>query len=94
LGGPKIRQTIDASAAEPVRFLFLLGFSNKNKTKNEGQLNNSIIYSLRSPGNKNFQDEALGPLPEGWEERIHNDGRIFYIDHSKLVFSVRWYSYS
>uniref|UniRef100_A0A8C1Z8U6 E3 ubiquitin-protein ligase n=1 Tax=Cyprinus carpio TaxID=7962 RepID=A0A8C1Z8U6_CYPCA len=25
----------------------------------------------------------LGPLPPGWEERVHSDGRIFYIDHSK-----------
>nr|XP_033775502.1 E3 ubiquitin-protein ligase NEDD4 isoform X3 [Geotrypetes seraphini] len=24
----------------------------------------------------------LGPLPPGWEERIHNDGRVFYIDHN------------
>ncbi|XP_066540780.1 E3 ubiquitin-protein ligase NEDD4 isoform X2 [Hoplias malabaricus] len=24
----------------------------------------------------------LGPLPPGWEERIHTDGRIFYIDHN------------
>uniref|UniRef100_A0A8P4GH37 HECT-type E3 ubiquitin transferase n=1 Tax=Dicentrarchus labrax TaxID=13489 RepID=A0A8P4GH37_DICLA len=24
----------------------------------------------------------LGPLPPGWEERVHTDGRIFYIDHS------------
>ncbi|KAJ8340452.1 hypothetical protein SKAU_G00350850 [Synaphobranchus kaupii] len=24
----------------------------------------------------------LGPLPPGWEERIHSDGRIFYIDHN------------
>ncbi|XP_069480984.1 E3 ubiquitin-protein ligase NEDD4 isoform X2 [Ambystoma mexicanum] len=23
----------------------------------------------------------LGPLPPGWEERTHTDGRIFYIDH-------------
>uniref|UniRef100_A0A673JQX3 E3 ubiquitin-protein ligase n=1 Tax=Sinocyclocheilus rhinocerous TaxID=307959 RepID=A0A673JQX3_9TELE len=23
----------------------------------------------------------LGPLPPGWEERVHGDGRIFYIDH-------------
>ncbi|CAH2296585.1 E3 ubiquitin- ligase NEDD4-like isoform X8 [Pelobates cultripes] len=28
----------------------------------------------------------LGPLPPGWEERIHLDGRTFYIDHnSKLT---------
>uniref|UniRef100_A0A671YLQ9 HECT-type E3 ubiquitin transferase n=1 Tax=Sparus aurata TaxID=8175 RepID=A0A671YLQ9_SPAAU len=24
----------------------------------------------------------LGVLPPGWEERVHTDGRIFYIDHS------------
>ncbi|XP_039626187.1 E3 ubiquitin-protein ligase NEDD4a isoform X1 [Polypterus senegalus] len=24
----------------------------------------------------------LGPLPAGWEERVHTDGRIFYIDHN------------
>uniref|UniRef100_A0A3Q3WT41 E3 ubiquitin-protein ligase n=1 Tax=Mola mola TaxID=94237 RepID=A0A3Q3WT41_MOLML len=24
----------------------------------------------------------LGPLPPGWEERFHSDGRIFYIDHN------------
>lgn len=28
-------------------------------------------------------DDDLGPLPEGWEERVHTDGRIFFIDHSK-----------
>uniref|UniRef100_A0A2K6LSB1 HECT-type E3 ubiquitin transferase n=1 Tax=Rhinopithecus bieti TaxID=61621 RepID=A0A2K6LSB1_RHIBE len=25
----------------------------------------------------------LGPLPPGWEERTHTDGRIFYINHIK-----------
>lgn len=29
-------------------------------------------------------DDDLGPLPEGWEERVHTDGRIFFIDHSEL----------
>ncbi|XP_067232575.1 E3 ubiquitin-protein ligase NEDD4-like isoform X18 [Chanodichthys erythropterus] len=24
----------------------------------------------------------LGPLPPGWEERVHADGRTFYIDHN------------
>ncbi|KAL8615914.1 hypothetical protein ACOMHN_034590 [Nucella lapillus] len=24
----------------------------------------------------------LGPLPPGWEERTHADGRVFYIDHN------------
>ncbi|XP_049629545.1 E3 ubiquitin-protein ligase NEDD4 isoform X3 [Suncus etruscus] len=26
--------------------------------------------------------EDLGPLPPGWEERTHTDGRIFYINHN------------
>ncbi|CAG9795930.1 unnamed protein product [Diatraea saccharalis] len=26
--------------------------------------------------------DELGPLPEGWEERVHTDGRIFFIDHN------------
>ncbi|XP_015176025.1 PREDICTED: E3 ubiquitin-protein ligase Nedd-4 isoform X5 [Polistes dominula] len=26
--------------------------------------------------------DQLGPLPEGWEERVHRDGRIFFIDHN------------
>ena len=28
------------------------------------------------------QDE-LGPLPDGWEQRVHSDARIFFIDHSQ-----------
>lgn len=31
-------------------------------------------------------EDELGPLPEGWEERVHTDGRIFFIDHSELFF--------
>lgn len=30
-------------------------------------------------------EDDIGPLPEGWEERVHSDGRIFYIDHSENV---------
>ena len=30
---------------------------------------------------RRHQDD-LGPLPEGWEERVHTDGRIFFIDHN------------
>ncbi|XP_055613233.1 E3 ubiquitin-protein ligase Nedd-4-like isoform X2 [Uranotaenia lowii] len=28
------------------------------------------------------QEDGLVPLPEGWEERVHSDGRIFFIDHN------------
>lgn len=27
-------------------------------------------------------EDDLGPLPEGWEERVHTDGRVFFIDHN------------
>jgi len=37
------------------------------------------------PPNRRPEDE-LGTLPEGWEERVHTDGRIFFIDHSKYFF--------
>ncbi|XP_066140944.1 E3 ubiquitin-protein ligase Nedd-4 isoform X7 [Euwallacea fornicatus] len=33
-----------------------------------------------APTNRKLDDD-LGPLPEGWEERVHSDGRIFFIDH-------------
>ncbi|XP_071385493.1 E3 ubiquitin-protein ligase NEDD4-like isoform X4 [Centroberyx affinis] len=33
--------------------------------------------------NKNSMEPGdLGPLPPGWEERVHSDGRTFYIDHN------------
>ncbi|XP_042872289.1 E3 ubiquitin-protein ligase Nedd-4-like isoform X2 [Penaeus japonicus] len=34
----------------------------------------------RHANNWRHEDE-LGPLPEGWEQRVHTDGRIFFIDH-------------
>nr|XP_058133782.1 E3 ubiquitin-protein ligase NEDD4-like isoform X16 [Dasypus novemcinctus] len=38
---------------------------------------------MRSKASLNPND--LGPLPPGWEERIHLDGRTFYIDHSSQL---------
>lgn len=42
----------------------------------------SPMPNQNAPPNRKPEDE-LGSLPEGWEERIHTDGRIFFIDHSK-----------
>ncbi|XP_014667841.1 PREDICTED: E3 ubiquitin-protein ligase NEDD4-like [Priapulus caudatus] len=48
---------------------------------------------LSSPADNESGDEPelrhrsltmrVGPLTPGWEERIHSDGRVFYIDHNK-----------
>ncbi|XP_078204365.1 E3 ubiquitin-protein ligase NEDD4-like isoform X21 [Callithrix jacchus] len=38
---------------------------------------------MRSKTSLNPND--LGPLPPGWEERIHLDGRTFYIDHNSKI---------
>ncbi|XP_017159642.1 E3 ubiquitin-protein ligase NEDD4-like isoform X2 [Poecilia reticulata] len=41
---------------------------------------------LRIPAQRrrtgSLDPKDLGPLPPGWEERIHSDGRIFYINHN------------
>ncbi|XP_077297988.1 E3 ubiquitin-protein ligase Nedd4 isoform X2 [Arctopsyche grandis] len=36
----------------------------------------------RSSAVSNTTEDELGALPEGWEERLHSDGRIFFIDHN------------
>lgn len=33
-------------------------------------------------------EDDLGSLPEGWEERVHADGRIFFIDHSEFCATI------
>lgn len=38
--------------------------------------------------------DQLGPLPEGWEERVHTDGRIFFIDHSMFTYILSYASYN
>ncbi|XP_052891588.1 E3 ubiquitin-protein ligase Nedd-4 isoform X3 [Anopheles moucheti] len=35
-----------------------------------------------SRGDARSSDDNLGSLPEGWEERVHSDGRTFFIDHN------------
>uniref|UniRef100_T1JDY1 E3 ubiquitin-protein ligase n=1 Tax=Strigamia maritima TaxID=126957 RepID=T1JDY1_STRMM len=35
--------------------------------------------------NRRQQEDSLGPLPEGWEERVHTDGRIFLLITVKKI---------
>uniref|UniRef100_A0A672ZAB0 E3 ubiquitin-protein ligase n=1 Tax=Sphaeramia orbicularis TaxID=375764 RepID=A0A672ZAB0_9TELE len=37
------------------------------------------VHMRRRPS---LDPSDLGPLPPGWEERVHTDGRVFYIDHN------------
>ena len=43
-----------------------------------------VVNELARPSSNEDLTRNLGQLPAGWEERIHTDGRIFYIDHSML----------
>ncbi|KAF7244003.1 E3 ubiquitin-protein ligase NEDD4-like [Varanus komodoensis] len=58
---------------------FFIDHNTKTTTWEDPRL--KFPVHLRSKAALNPND--LGPLPPGWEERIHLDGRTFYIDHSK-----------
>lgn len=49
---------------------------------------NSRVNPVRGPFAKSSAVDDLGPLPAGWEERVHRDGRIFFINHSKFTCAV------
>uniref|UniRef100_A0A8D3CI32 HECT-type E3 ubiquitin transferase n=1 Tax=Scophthalmus maximus TaxID=52904 RepID=A0A8D3CI32_SCOMX len=44
-----------------------------------------LKYPVHMRHKNSMEPGDLGPLPPGWEERIHSDGRTFYIDHSKTT---------
>ncbi|XP_072779153.1 E3 ubiquitin-protein ligase NEDD4-like isoform X10 [Taeniopygia guttata] len=56
---------------------FFIDHNTKTTTWEDPRL--KFPVHLRSKASLNPND--LGPLPPGWEERIHLDGRTFYIDH-------------
>ncbi|VDN96105.1 unnamed protein product [Rodentolepis nana] len=40
------------------------------------------ITSVMAKDAQRHDMPSLGPLPPGWEERVHTNGRIFYINHN------------
>eukprot|EP00069_Balaena_mysticetus_P011206 bmy_07075T0 len=60
---------------------FFIDHNTKTTTWEDPRL--KFPVHMRSKASLNPND--LGPLPPGWEERIHLDGRTFYIDH--MTFS-------
>ncbi|XP_047219264.1 E3 ubiquitin-protein ligase NEDD4a isoform X2 [Girardinichthys multiradiatus] len=57
---------------------FFIDHNTKTTTWDDPRLR--IPVHMRRTGSLDPND--LGPLPPGWEERIHSDGRVFYIDHN------------
>ncbi|XP_022618549.1 E3 ubiquitin-protein ligase NEDD4-like [Seriola dumerili] len=41
-----------------------------------------LKYPVHMRNKNSMEPGDLGPLPPGWEERVHSDGRTFYIDHN------------
>ncbi|KAL2099632.1 hypothetical protein ACEWY4_004026 [Coilia grayii] len=41
-----------------------------------------LKYPIHMRTKASLDPGDLGPLPPGWEERVHADGRTFYIDHN------------
>ncbi|XP_030048849.1 E3 ubiquitin-protein ligase NEDD4-like isoform X1 [Microcaecilia unicolor] len=60
---------------------FFIDHNSKTTTWEDPRL--KFPVHLRTKATLNPND--LGPLPPGWEERIHLDGRTFYIDHNTKI---------
>nr|XP_033789615.1 E3 ubiquitin-protein ligase NEDD4-like isoform X13 [Geotrypetes seraphini] len=60
---------------------FFIDHNSKTTTWEDPRL--KFPVHLRTKASLNPND--LGPLPPGWEERIHLDGRTFYIDHNTKI---------
>ncbi|XP_058851460.1 E3 ubiquitin-protein ligase NEDD4-like isoform X10 [Acipenser ruthenus] len=44
-----------------------------------------LKYPVHLRSKASLDPSDLGPLPPGWEERVHADGRTFYIDHNTKI---------
>lgn len=57
---------------------FFIDHNSKNTTWEDPRLK----YPVHMRTKASLDPGDLGPLPPGWEERVHADGRTFYIDHN------------
>ena len=52
-----------------------------------------VLFTLKQTMLRRHQDD-LGPLPEGWEERVHTDGRKDIIRHSFIHLFIHSFIHS
>ncbi|CAG0913383.1 unnamed protein product [Notodromas monacha] len=62
--------------------VFFIDHNTKTTTWVDPRTNKPSTMPSRNGPPKARGADDLGPLPEGWEERVHSDGRIFFIDHN------------
>uniref|UniRef100_A0AAR2LGG1 E3 ubiquitin-protein ligase NEDD4-like n=1 Tax=Pygocentrus nattereri TaxID=42514 RepID=A0AAR2LGG1_PYGNA len=57
---------------------FFIDHNSRTTTWEDPRLKYPVHMRTKGP----LDPGDLGPLPPGWEERVHADGRTFYIDHN------------
>ncbi|PAV77310.1 hypothetical protein WR25_21113 [Diploscapter pachys] len=65
---------------------FFIDHSTKTTTWTDPRTGRSSAANERQPARHRSvgtTDDEIGSLPPGWEQRIHTDGRVFFIDHNK-----------
>ena len=62
--------------------LFFINHNDKKTTWVDPRSGRPSALPVQSNVPNRCHEDDLGPLPEGWEERVHTDGRIFFIDHN------------
>ncbi|XP_031701821.1 E3 ubiquitin-protein ligase NEDD4-like isoform X3 [Anarrhichthys ocellatus] len=61
---------------------FFINHNTKTTTWEDPRQPKIPVHMRKRPS---LDPSDLGPLPPGWEERVHTDGRIFYIDHNTKI---------
>jgi len=62
--------------------VFFINHTDKKTTWVDPRTGRPSALPVQSNVPNRRHEDDLGPLPEGWEERVHTDGRIFFIDHN------------